>query len=121
LNRFAIGLAMLAVLLVAVPATTAASRKQVLQGNVGPGFTITLKKNGQKVTKVKAGKYVLSVSDKSSAHNFVFERSGGGFERAVTTVGFTGRKTLTITLKKGKYEYYCAPHESIMHGDLRVT
>ena len=121
MSRFALAVLALAALLVAVPATTAAPRKQVLRGTVGPGFTITLKLNGKKVTKVKAGTYAIVVSDKSGQHNFVFERSGGGFERAVTTVGFTGKKTLTITLKKGKYEYYCAPHESIMHGDLRVT
>jgi hypothetical protein len=109
------------VLLLAVSApTTAAPQKRVLQGTVGPGFTISLKQNGQKVTKLMHGTYTLVVSDKSSIHNFVVERSGGS-ERAVTSVPFTGRKTATFTFRKGKYEFYCKPHESIMHGEFRVT
>jgi plastocyanin len=102
----------------AVPAVTAMSTPKLV-GTVGPGFTIKLKRNGQKVTTLKAGKYTLVVSDKASIHNFVLE--GKGFEKAVTTVPFTGTKTVTVTLKKGKYEYYCQPHETQMHGDFKVT
>jgi len=102
----------------AVPAVTAMSTPKLV-GTVGPGFTIKLKRNGQKVTTLKAGKYTLVVSDKAGIHNFVLE--GKGFEKAVTTVPFTGTKTMTVTLKKGKYEYYCEPHETQMHGDFKVT
>jgi plastocyanin len=28
---------------------------------------------------------------------------------------------MTVTLKKGKWKYYCAPHESMMFGFFTVT
>ena len=37
-----------------------------------------------------------------------------GFAKDFTTVPFTGTKTKTLTLKKGKYKYYCKAHESTM-------
>jgi len=94
-----------------------------LKGTVGPGFTITLKdSHGKKVTKVKAGKYAFVISDKASIHSFVLEQeSGGKFEKELTSVGFTGTKTVTVTLKKGKFKFYCAPHEATMFGFFTVT
>ena len=91
-----------------------------LKGVVGPGFTITLTQNGHKVRGLKAGTYTLAVADKASIHNFVLEKKSGGFEKAVTSVGFTGTKTVRVKLNRGKWEYYCAPHESSMHGDFTV-
>jgi plastocyanin len=106
----------------AVPAVSSAMSAPKLTGVVGPGFTISLKDStGKKVTKLKAGKYTFSVTDKSSFHNFVVEKSGGSFEKAITSVGGTGKKTVTITLTKGKWEVYCAPHESTMHQSFTVT
>jgi len=60
--------------------------------------TITLKKAGVKVTKLKAGTYIFKVADKSSLHNF--HLTGPGVDKktsvkAVTTV------TWKLTLKKG--------------------
>ena len=92
-----------------------------LKGTVGPGFTISLTKSGQKVRTLKAGTYTLVVSDKSSIHNFVLEKSRGGkFEKAVTSVGFTGTKTIRVKLTAGKWQYYCAPHEASMRGTFTV-
>ena len=121
MNRTRLALAAVAAVLVAFAAVQAvpAMSTPKLNGTVGPGFTITMKKNGNKVTTLKAGKYTLVVSDKAGIHNFVLE--GKGFEKDVTTVPFVGTKTVTVTLKKGKYEYYCQPHEAQMHGDLKVT
>ena len=92
-----------------------------LRGTVGPGFTISLKR-GVSTTPVrvlKAGFYTLTVADKSSIHNFEIE--GPGLDRAVTTVGFVGTKTVRIHLRRGTYKYYCKPHESTMHHSFRVT
>ena len=106
----------------AVPAVSSAMSAPKLTGVVGPGFTISLKDaTGKKVTKLKAGKYTFSVNDKSSIHNFVVEKSGGSFEKTITSVGGTGTKTATITLTKGKWKVYCEPHESSMHQDFTVT
>jgi plastocyanin len=92
-----------------------------LQGTVGPGFTISLKNHGKKVTSLKAGSYTFVVSDKASIHSFVLERqTGGKFEKAITTIPFTGTKTVTVKLGKGKWKYYCKAHESTMFGFFTV-
>ena len=106
-------------LLIVTQCTTSAKTPPTLVGTVGPGFTITLEKGGKVVKRLKAGKYKFVISDKSSIHNFVIE--GPGMERSLTSVPFTGKKSFTLSLKKGKWEFYCAPHETTMHGDFRVT
>jgi plastocyanin len=88
-----------------------------LQGTVGPGFTISLKKAGAKVTSLKAGKYTFKIADKSNIHNFALK---GPVNKTLTGVSFTGNKSVTVTLKKGKYTYYCQPHASTMHGSFTV-
>ena len=100
----------------AVPGALAAT--PTLNGTVGPGFTITLKKSGVKVTKLKAGKFVFKIADKSSIHNFHLK--GPGVNK-LTSVGKSGTTTWTLTLKKGKYTYVCDPHASFMKGSFTVT
>ena len=123
LHRFLTILAIAA--LAAVTAAAAVGRTAAtpkLQGTVGPGYTISLKKSGQKVTKLKAGRYTFKIADKASIHSFVIEQeTGGKFEKTLTSVGFTGTKSVTVTLKKGKWKFYCQPHESIMFGFFKVT
>ena len=103
-------------------ATSALAAPPKLVGTVGPGFTITLTKGGKKVMKLKAGKYTFVIADKSSIHDFVLEQqSGGRWEKQLTSVPFVGKKTVTVALKKGKWKYYCAPHESSMSGTFIVT
>jgi plastocyanin len=92
-----------------------------LVGTVGPGYTIKLTKSGTKVKTLKAGKYRFAISDKSSIHNFTLEqKTGGKFEKTLTATGFTGPKTVTVTLKRGKWKYYCSIHESLMFGFFTV-
>jgi plastocyanin len=92
-----------------------------LKGTVGPGFTISLKSNGKTVKSLKAGKYAFAINDKGNIHNFVLEKEKGGtFERTLTGVRFVGSKTITIKLTRGTWKYYCAPHESTMHGSFTV-
>jgi Copper binding proteins, plastocyanin/azurin family len=84
-----------------------------LSGTTGPGFTITLKKAGKKVTRLRPGSYTITVADKSSAHNFVL--TGPGVRNLqVTTLAGTGTRSKTVTLRRGTYTYYCTPHRS--HG-----
>ena len=89
-----------------------------LIGTVGPGFTISLKRNGQIVKTLKAGMYTLVVFDKASIHNFNIE--GTGLDKAVTTPGFVGTKTVIVKLVKGTYKYVCDPHFTSMHGSFKV-
>ena len=49
------------------PAGTTATTPIKLTGVTGPGFTITVKKAGTKVTRLKPGKYTITVTDKSGA------------------------------------------------------
>jgi plastocyanin len=102
----------------ATAATASSMSTPKLNGTVGPGFTISLKKGGTVVKTLKAGKYTFVISDKASIHSFVLE--GPGVERDITTVPFTGTKTVTVQLRKGKYKYYCRPHESSMFGFVQV-
>jgi plastocyanin len=101
--------------LVIAPAGQSAT---ILVGTVGPGFTITLKSAGKTVKKLKAGTYVIRVSDKSNIHNFHLK--GPGVNK-LTSVGATGAKTWTVKLKVGKYTYVCDPHASSMKGSFTVT
>jgi plastocyanin len=118
-----IRLAYVAALVAAVIGATATSSLAAppkLVGTVGPGFTITLTKGGKKVTKLKAGKYTFVINDKSSMHSYGLD-GPHGFAKDFTSVSFIGAKTFTLTLKKGKYKYYCTPHESFMFGNFTVT
>ena len=79
---------------------------KTLKGTVGPGFTISLKKGGKKVTSLKAGNYTFKIADKSNIHDFALK---GPVNKSLTSVGFTATRPVTVTLKKGKYTYYCSP------------
>jgi plastocyanin len=96
-----------------------ATTTPTLNATVGPGFTITLKKNGKAVKSLKAGSYKFVVSDKATIHAFALD--GPKLEKDFTTVPFTGTKTVTLKLKAGKYKFYCPPHESTMFGRFTVT
>jgi plastocyanin len=107
---------LLAAALVVVASASAAT--PTLNGVVGPGFTITLKKGGKKVSSLKAGKYKVVIKDLSNIHNF--RLSGPGLNKK-TGVGAKGTFTWTVTLKKGTYKFVCDPHAAIMKGSFKVT
>jgi len=101
-------------------AGNAAAAPKTVVGTVGPGFTITLKLNGTKVTKLKAGvQYRFVISDRSSIHDFHLE--GPGVDKVATSVDFTGTKSFVLKLKKGTYTFECDPHASFMHGSFKVA
>jgi plastocyanin len=116
---FRMSLALAAALMaVSVAVATASTTATKLVGTDGPGFTITLTKAGKKVKTLKAGKYTITIRDKSNIHNFHLK--GPGLNK-LTSVGYVGSKTWTVTLKKGTYKYVCDPHASIMKGAFKVT
>lgn len=114
-TRFAL-VTLLAAALVFVASASAAT--PTLNGVDGPGFTITLKKGGKKVTSLKAGKYKIVIKDMSNLHNF--HLSGPGLNKK-TGVGAQGTFTWRVTLKKGTYKFVCDPHAAIMKGSFKVT
>jgi hypothetical protein len=101
---------------IAIPAADGATGK--LAGLVGPGFNISLKQAGKTVTKLRAGTYTITVSDKSNIHNF--HLTGPGVNKK-TSVGGQGTTTWKLTLKKGTYKFVCDPHATIMHGSFKVV
>jgi hypothetical protein len=75
---------------------------KVLKGSVGPGHTISLKKNRSAVKSLKHGKYVVKVRDRSAKLNFHLK--GPGFNKK-TGVHFKGKKKWKVKLRAGKYVY----------------
>ena len=103
---------------VLVSASLAATPK--LTGTVGPGYTITLASGGKKVSKLKAGTYTFVINDKSSMHSYGLD-GPNKFAKDFTSVSFKGTKTFTLSLKAGKYKFYCSAHESSMFGNFVVS
>jgi plastocyanin len=105
---------------IGVAATMTATSLPKLQGTIGPGFTISLKDaHGKAVKTLKHGKYTLTVQDKSNIHNFTL--NGPGIKnKMISGTGFVGPKTVTVTLKAGKYRYYCTVHPFVSKT-FRVT
>jgi plastocyanin len=110
-----LSLAAAATLVLSAPAGAA---PKVVNGSVGPGFTISLTSGGKKVTSLKAGTYRFDVSDRSPIHDF--HLSGPGVNKVITAVSFQGRRSVTVKLKRGTYRYVCDPHASFMKGSFRV-
>jgi plastocyanin len=98
-----------------------------LTGTTGPGFTITLKKNGAKVKTLKAGKYEFALDDLSSGHNFDLLTPAGKTalsttkKKVMTSVSAEGKSTFIVKLTPGTWRYVCDPHKSFMKGSFRVT
>jgi plastocyanin len=90
-----------------------------LTGEVGPGYSIEVKKAGKDLKTIKAGTYRIKVEDKAAIHNF--HLIGPGLNKK-TGISFKGDTTWTIKLKPGRYTYQCDPHHlSGMQGHFRVT
>jgi plastocyanin len=104
-------------LLVSMPASAA---PPTVVGKVGPGYTISLSMGGKKVRTLKAGvKYRFVVTDRSEDHDF--RLVGPGTNKLLTGEEFTGVKSTTLTLKRGTYRFFCAPHSDEMKGRFSVA
>ncbi len=108
-----VGLTTLLVTVALASSTSAATDANTLTGTVGPGFTITVNKK-----TVKAGTYAITIHDLASIHDF--HLTGPGVNKATSVTG-TGATKWTVKLKKGTYHFVCDPHNTIMHGVLKVT
>jgi hypothetical protein len=117
---FAIASAGVLALVLAAAASSRTHAAPTLTGTVGPGYTISVKMNGQKVKTLKAGTYELVINDKASIHAFSLD-GPHGYAKDFTTVPFVGTKTFTVKLVAGKYKAYCPPHEPAMFQHFTVT
>lgn len=90
-----------------------------LVATVGPGFTIRLTRNGRRVRTLKAGRYRITVNDRSAIHDF--HLTGRGVNRKTAVAG-QGTRTWTVTFRKGSiYRFLCDPHARTMRGSFRAT
>ena len=96
--------------------SSAISAGKTLQGAVGRRF-ILLRQDGQRVTRLKAGRYTFVVADNSKAQNFRLR--GPGVNRR-TSIRGTGRSTWTLTLRRGVYTYTSSARPSLKRT-FRVT
>lgn len=74
-------------------------------GRVNPVGKLVLTYGGIPVVKVKAGRYKITVTDKTPTRSFVLQANG----RAATTisgVSFVGTRSVTLTLTAGRWTFY---------------
>jgi hypothetical protein len=94
-----------------------------LTGNVGPGFSITLKDSqGKGVTQLDPGVYDITVTDRTPEHNFHLTGPGIAADQYVTSVDNATTETVhwnNVTLVDGKYTYLCDVHPSLK-GTVQV-
>jgi plastocyanin len=106
--------------------TGAASGGAASGGGGGQQLTLQadpsqLKFNTNKLT-AKAGKVTITMTNPSPLQHDIALKGGVNAKGAV--VGQGGKSTLTVTLKPGKYTFYCSvdSHESAgMNGELDVS
>lgn len=108
-----------AALSVVLPGASSAQEATTLLGEVGPGFTISLKNpDGSRVTHLDPGTYMIAVQDRSIEHNF--HLFGEGVDQA-TEVDTLSTVTWTVTFVDGKiYRYQCDPHLTSLRGSFGV-
>ena len=112
----AAGIAALGIGVTGAGAAGAATPK--LTASVADPLNISLTAGGKKVSKLKAGTYLVKVTDKSNIHNFRLK--GPGVNKS-TTVPYKGTVTWKVTLKAGKYTIVCDPHATIMKQSFTVS
>jgi len=87
--------------------TKSAAVLGTLIGRVNPAGQLVLTYGGIPVKKVKAGRYKVTVADRTPKRSFVVGKAGG----AATTIGgvaFVGTKTVTLNLTTGKWTFYAS-------------
>jgi hypothetical protein len=88
-----------------------------LVGTVGPGFSISLKRSGVAVKTLKAGRFDVTVRDRSADHNF--HLVGPGVNRR-TGVAYKGTVVWKVTLRTGTLRFLCDPHAKKLRGSVKV-
>ena len=107
-----------AALLLASGGSARSAQETKLFGTVGPEFSISLvDAQGNDVSKLDPGTYVIQVKDLSDFHNF--HLFGTGVNES-TGIGATGDATWTVTFTDGIYRFVCDAHPASMIGRFTV-
>jgi hypothetical protein len=73
-----------------------------LTGSVSPGGTLTLLYRGRAVTTLAAGRYTITITDKSTTHGFMLEKVARS-PLSVTGAGFVGKRSASLELTAGQW------------------
>jgi hypothetical protein len=84
--------------------TSGTALRGTLAGTVAAGGKLKLLFNGKTVSKLKSGRYKVTVSDKTPARSFVLKQPGRS-PITISGVGFVGTHTVTVTLKVGVWTF----------------
>jgi plastocyanin len=107
-----------AALFLAAGGSARSTQQTKLVGTVGPEFSISLvDAQGNDVSKLDPGTYVIQVKDLSDFHNF--HLSGPGVNES-TGIAATGDVTWTVTFTDGTYRFLCDAHPTSMIGRFTV-
>jgi hypothetical protein len=112
--------AAIAAALAVLPAAAApAQPRETLRAEVGPGFTIFLRRaDGTAVTQLDPGEYAIVVEDKANEHNF--HLIGAGVDQ-MTSVENVETANWTVVFADGQvYRFQCDPHATTMRGSFTV-
>ncbi|HEX4520718.1 MAG TPA: hypothetical protein VH063_14145 [Gaiellaceae bacterium] len=88
-------------------AVGATAVRGVLLGTVKPGGAraLTLTRNRKAVTTLKAGRYTVTIDDRSTRSAFVLQEVRKA-SKTVTGVSFVGRRSVKVTLTAGQWFFY---------------
>jgi hypothetical protein len=73
-----------------------------LNGSVSAAGRLTIAFKGKSVSSLKAGRYTVVVSDKSSTNGFLFQKLKH-HAMSVTSGSFVGKRSVSLTLTSGKW------------------
>jgi hypothetical protein len=83
----------------------AAALAGTLAATVNPTGKLTLRFKGKAVSKLKSGRYRITVVDKTAARSFLVQASKQG-AITISTVPFVGTRSVTVNLKPGKWSFF---------------
>jgi plastocyanin len=76
-----------------------------LAGTVNSNGTLKLALQGKAVSRLKSGRYKITVVDKTPARSFVVQQTGRS-AITVSGVSFVGTHSVTVNLKAGQWTFY---------------
>jgi plastocyanin len=82
-----------------------ASLRGTLAGTVGAAGKLTLALQGKPFSKLKAGRYKITVADKTPARSFVVKEKGHS-AITVSGVSFVGTHSVTLNLTAGSWTFF---------------
>lgn len=89
-----------------------------LTGAVSATGTLTLELKGKSVSSLQAGRYKISVTDKSKTSGFMLQKNASGMV-TVTGVSFVGRHSQTVHLTAGTWSLMSRPGSKV--GSISVS